>query len=309
MGYSLDYLRISVTDRCNLRCFYCMPPEGTTLFPFSDILRYEEIVEIVKLLLPRGIRYLRITGGEPLIRRDIHLLLDKLRNLKGIQEINLTTNGLLLEEKVSQLKEAGVKKVNVSLDTLNRETYARITRGGKLERVIQGIKKTKEEGLEVKINTVLLKGINQDEIEEIFLFARTHSLTLRFIELMETREGLGKYFYPVQEVKERLFRLSSPRFIGKEGKGPATYYLLDGIKVGFIERDNEKCKSCGKLRLNSRGELFLCLYQDEGIPLGKFLREKRWEELEKCLEEVWERKKNLSGPYPVREIQPSRIGG
>lgn len=285
-GRQITYLRISVTDRCNFRCVYCMPPEGIKHVPHERIMRYEEIAEVVKIAAQQGIRKVRITGGEPLVRADLPRLVEMLSSIEGIEDISLTTNGILLEKYARALAEAGLKRVNISLDTLNAEKFARITRGGNLEKVLEGIAAAEACGLTpIKINTVIMRGVNDEELIDLAKLTLTHAWNLRFIELMpiENQQPWGegfpppeKIFMPVSEVMAMLqpFGLQMVELPGDSG--PAVPYRLQGGMgtVGFISPLTEQhfCQRCNRMRLTADGNLRPCLMNNIEIPVLPALR-------------------------------------
>lgn len=278
-GREINYLRVSLTDRCNLRCEYCMPEEGIEKIKHSEILSLEDTYEIIKVFVELGIDKIRFTGGEPLVRLGVVDLISKVSKLEGVNEIALTTNGVLLEKYAKDLKEAGLTRVNISLDTLDEEKYREITRGGELQRVLNGIKTAKEVGLTpIKLNTVLIGGFNEDEIPSIINLTRDEEIDVRFIELMPIGEAAAfakDKFIPnnkiLQEV-EGLMPLES-----KDKSSPALYYRLPGAKgkVGIINPISCKfCKDCNRVRLTSTGMLKLCLHSNREIDLKQHLRDK-----------------------------------
>jgi cyclic pyranopterin phosphate synthase len=285
----INYLRISVTDRCNFRCIYCQPENGITLLKHDDILRYEEIVLIARAASQLGINKIRLTGGEPLVRADLSELVKKLADIPGIDDISLTTNGMLLKEYARDLKKAGLKRVNVSLDTLKSERFEAITRLGKLDKVLQGIEAAKHAGLlPVKINTVVIRDINDDEIMDFARMTMKKDWHIRFIELMpfvtdnppeEHNIGILKQsqqFVPVQEIKEKISSLGgmSPS-LDMKGNGPAKYYRLRGAKgtIGFISPVSEHfCFQCNRIRLTADGKLRPCLLSDIEVDIRPFIR-------------------------------------
>lgn len=277
----IDYLRISVTDRCNLRCVYCMPAEGIAHKPHSDILSFEDIYRIVKVAADLGIRKIRITGGEPLVRKEIASLIRRLRSINGVDEIALTTNGMRLCEYARELKNAGLDRVNVSLDSLIPERFAKITRGGDLKSVLKGIDLLLSLGLTpVKINKVLLRGFNEDEIMASAEMTRSAPIDVRFIEYMPTHFGRRSYddlFFRTQEAKEICGRLGRLVPVNCSEKSAARAYRIDGFRgtIGFISPISEPfCRSCNKLRLTADGFLKSCLHSPRGIDLRKVMREK-----------------------------------
>lgn len=276
----IDYLRISVTDRCNLRCRYCMPEEGVPLRKHAEILRLEEIALLARYAAELGIRKIRITGGEPLVRRDLPVLASRLRAIPEIEDLALTTNGQLLEGFATQLKEAGLDRVNISLDTMDPGRYRYITRGGDLARVFRGLEAARRSRLEpLKINVVVIRGFNDDEILSFVRLAREEALHVRFIELMPIGKGMtwGKEaFVSAAEVmdiiqKEFKLRLSSR----VQGNGPARYYdLPDSLgTVGCISAlSHSFCNRCNRMRLTAEGFLRPCLQSDQEVDLKTPLR-------------------------------------
>ncbi len=276
----ITYLRVSITDRCNLRCRYCMPEEGVCKLQHQDILRYEEILEIVAMAAELGIKKVRVTGGEPLVRLGCADLCAGISKIPGIHEVVLTTNGILLEQQAEALKQAGVRRVNVSLDTTDPEKYRSITGGGDIQRVLRGIEAARSAGMTpIKINTVLIGGFNDGEIRELVEMTREHPIELRFIELMPigtgAEFGAGAYL-PGQIVLDRVPELQP---LPEDG-GVARLYRLPGAagRVGLISPlSRHFCGSCNRLRLTSEGALKPCLHSSQEIPLrglhGDALRE------------------------------------
>jgi len=278
----INYLRISVTDRCNLRCIYCMPPDGVKSFQHAEILTFEEIIKVVQAGVRIGIRKIRLTGGEPLIRGGIIDLVDSINNVPEIDDIAITTNGILLGQMVQQLKKAGLNRVNVSLDTMKPERFKRITRGGNIDLVWKGLNAAIDAGLKpVKINTVAIRGFNDDELVDLARLTLEHPLHVRFIELMPIGTSndawaRGKYIAS-SEVKEMiegtLGKLVDEKNI--HGSGPARYARLPGSKgtIGFISAiSNHFCAECNRLRLTSTGQLRPCLFNNREIDLKQALR-------------------------------------
>lgn len=275
----VNYLRISVTDRCNLRCIYCMPPEGVPLASHEDILRYEEIHLVAQAAAELGITKLRLTGGEPLVRARLTDLVTMLAGVPGIDDISMTTNGILLERYAIELKSAGLHRVNVSLDTLRKERFHKITRVGKLDDALRGIEAARKGGLNpVKINMVVMKGINDDEILHFALFTLRDGWNVRFIEYMPfTEEGKKNHLLvPVAEMMQRIETLGRLEPHIPSGGGPARYYRLPGASgtIGFISPVTDCfCKECNRLRLTADGKLRPCLFSDEEIDLREPLRQ------------------------------------
>ena len=276
----ITYLRVSITDRCNLRCRYCMPADGVCKVSHQEILRYEEILEIVAMAAELGVKKVRVTGGEPLVRLGCADLCAGISSIPGIQEVVITTNGILLEQQAEALHRAGVKRVNVSLDTMNPEKYRSITGGGDIQRVLRGIEAARKVGMTpIKINTVLMGGFNDGEIPEFVEMTRMHPIELRFIELMPMGPGaeFGESAYlPGQTVLDRVPKL---RPLPEDG-GVARLYQLPGAagRVGLISPlSRHFCGTCNRLRLTSEGALKPCLHSSQEIPLrglhGDALRE------------------------------------
>lgn len=279
----INYLRVSVTDRCNLRCIYCMPKEGLSAIGHDDILRYEEIHRIIGIAAGEGITKVRITGGEPLVRRGVSEFIASLRRIPELTDISLTTNGILLESYAERLFEAGIRRINISLDSLNAEKYAKMTRGGDIRAVLQGIRKVRETGFSpIKINIVAVKGFNEDEVLAFARLTLDFPYQIRFIELMALGEmGIesnGRYLpnSAVKEQIETLGRLEEVNGRGTKSDGPARMYRLAGGvgEIGFISPVSRHfCHSCNRLRLTADGQLRACLLSDDEVDLKGPLRE------------------------------------
>ncbi len=274
----IDYLRISVTDRCNLRCVYCMPEDGIQMMRHDDILSYEEIRSIAAAAAELGISKLRLTGGEPLVRTGLSGLIGMLAEIKGIDDISLTTNGVLLADYAAELKSAGLRRANVSLDTLDAAKFKRICRSGRLEDVLRGIKAARKAGLDpVKINMVVMSGVNDDELLDFARRTVDDGWHIRFIEHMPfARNDTGATFISVAEIKQRLSELGKLEPCSFKGNGPAKYFRLPGARgtIGFITPVSEHfCFQCNRLRLTADGKLRLCLLGEEEIDLRQALRE------------------------------------
>lgn len=276
----INYLRISITDRCNLRCLYCMPEEGVQLTACEDILRFEEFLKIVEGAVKVGIKKIRLTGGEPLVRLGLIDFIKELNRIPEIDDIALTTNGILLPKYAKSLKEAGLNRVNISLDTLNPERFKKITRVGNIKDVWAGIKSAFEVGLNpVKINTVVIKGQNDDELLEFANLTKEYPLHIRFIELMPigTSDGrLQEGHLSINDMKKAIEPAGELVPIKKiEGNGPAKYYQIQGAEgtIGFISAISEHfCGNCNRLRLTSEGQLRPCLHGSKEIDLRGPLR-------------------------------------
>jgi len=276
---TINYLRISVTDRCNLRCVYCMPDGGIKLMSHLDILSYEEITTLVKAAAALGIDKVRLTGGEPLVRAGVSDLVKMIADIDTIKDISMTTNGMLLAKYAAELKEAGLGRVNISLDTLKPERFRQITRCGKLEDTLKGIDAAIEADLTpVKINMVVMAGVNDDEIIDFAKKTITDGWNVRFIEQMPVSapgEEAAKLF-SVKDMKLRIDPLGKMEpFKMSTGNGPAKYYKLPGAAgtIGFITPVTEHfCDQCNRLRLTADGKLRLCLLQEDEIDLREPLR-------------------------------------
>ena len=275
-GRNINYLRISVTDRCNLRCLYCMPPEGVPQISHSEILSYEEIWTVVQAAAELGIHKIRLTGGEPLVRAELPKLVRMLSQIEGIAELSLTTNGTFLKKYALELKQAGLSRVNVSLDTLKADRFQYITRLGEMKDVFEGIEMAKKVGFEpVKINTVVMRGINDDEILDFARMTYEDGWYVRFIELMPFKGAVE--FVSSIELRQHISRLGKLESCASiTGNGPAVYYRLSGAKgtIGFISPLTELsfCSRCNRMRLTPDGKLRPCLLGEEEIDLKIPLR-------------------------------------
>jgi cyclic pyranopterin phosphate synthase len=271
----IDYLRISVTDRCNLRCTYCMPEAGLPWIPNADTLSFEEIERIVRAAASVGVRSIRLTGGEPLVRRDLPHLVARIAAIPGIEDIALSTNGILLAELARPLAAAGLCRVNVSLDTLRPERFERIARRPGLERVLAGIDAALAAGLQpLKINCVVMRGQNDDEVAAFAAFAHERAVYVRFIEMMPVVENAGDQrdaYVPSHEILARLAAGAELGAVdGPGGNGPARYFALPGSRgaVGVISPlSHDYCATCNRVRLTADGRLRLCLFGDHEIDL------------------------------------------
>lgn len=276
-GRNIDYLRISVTDRCNYRCVYCMPETGVTGFRHGDLLTYEEIFRAVRLLTGLGIRHIRLTGGEPLARRGLFGLVRMIRSLPEIGDISLTTNGALLKDHADEAREAGVTSVNISLDTTEPDVFARITRGGSVADVLAAIDGAYSAGMRVKINAVPVRELNGTRLTDAAELARDRDISVRFIELMPVGCGASLTPIPTQEVIRLMTEAYGPLTPDDRvhGRGPATYLRPEGFigSLGFISPlSHEFCGTCNRIRLTSDGQLKLCLNHTAGIDLRAMMR-------------------------------------
>ena len=276
---TIDYIRISITDRCNLRCVYCMPSGGVKFLEHRDILQYEEIARILRVAVHTGMRKVRITGGEPLVRRNITDLIKMIKGIEGIHQLSMTTNGILLERYAEPLAEAGLDRVNVSLDSLKPDRFREITRGGVLDAVLRGIEAAEKAGLTpIKINMVPMRGVNDDEIGEFAKMTLTSPYQVRFIEFMPfvTEDMWNREkFISTEEIQSRVEEIGNLRPAKTRKSGPARYFTFDGAAgvIGFISPiSNHFCKECNRLRLTADGKLRPCLFSETEIDLKPALR-------------------------------------
>lgn len=282
---AISYLRVSVTDRCNLRCLYCMPAEGVPMRTHEEILRYEEIETVVRAAAELGVTKVRLTGGEPLVRLGIENLVRMLARIPGVDDLSMTTNGILLSRHAHSLAQAGLRRVNVSLDTMRPERFRHITRLGTLEDVLSGIEAASQAGLHpIKINTVVIRGINDDEVVDLALKTAEAAWNIRFIEWMPigdqawAGDNWQEKVVTAAEVRARiaaaLGELEPASVVA--GGGPARYYRLPGAPgtLGFIAPLSEHfCHHCNRLRLTADGQLRPCLLSDQEIDLRTLLRQ------------------------------------
>lgn len=286
-GRKIEYLRLSVTDRCNLRCSYCMPENGVSLLDKSQLLKYEEIIRTVKIFSGIGISKVRLTGGEPLLRDNLLDLIKDINGIKAIKNISLTTNGILLEKYLTGLYNAGVKKLNISLDSLDPEKFNRITRGGNIKKVMQGINKAIKMGYDsIKINVVLTNLIDEVDIIDFVKLAVEKPVSIRFIEMMPVRDmeniecsrTISRSSKPVLTV-DKIFSVMGmfgDYNMVKEsnGDGPAVYYRIGKSKgkIGFILDDKLFCSHCNRIRLTPQGTIKLCLFSPLELDLRENMR-------------------------------------
>jgi GTP 3',8-cyclase len=327
----INYLRISVTDRCNLRCVYCLPPEGISLLPAGEILTYEEIARIAGLAAELGINKVRLTGGEPLARAGLHKLVKMLAGINGIDDISLTTNGALLKQHAVELKRAGLKRVNISLDSLSPAGFKRITRRDKLKDVLQGIETAKACGLNpVKVNMVVMRGINDNEVMDFARLTTTKGWHVRFIELMPFspdnppdghsvggKANLQPSFVSVDEINERLKSMGKLEpSLPITGNGPARYFRLQESTgtIGFIAPVSRHfCFSCNRLRLTAEGKLRPCLFSDHEVDLREPLRSgasdrELKEVITQAIQEKPQRHRLIRGRASEKRLM-SKVGG
>ena len=278
---AITYLRVSVTDRCDFRCVYCMS-ENMNFLPKADLLTLEELDNMCSAFISQGVEKLRITGGEPLVRRNIMKFFESIsRHLKtgDLKELTLTTNGSQLHRFAEKLSEIGIKRINVSLDTLNEQKFSTITRWGRLSQVLKGIDAALGAGIKIKINTVALKDFNEDELEEIVQWCANRKMDLTFIEVMPMgdigNENRLNQYWPLSDLRKKLSETWTLYDTDEQTGGPARYVRLNetGQKIGFITpMTHNFCESCNRVRLTCTGELYQCLGQEDQVDLRKILR-------------------------------------
>jgi cyclic pyranopterin phosphate synthase len=319
-GRKINYLRLSVTDRCNLRCVYCMPAEGVRKLAHDEILSYEELLLLAETAVGIGIEKIRVTGGEPLVRKGIVGFLAILSKIPGLRQLVLTTNGMLLPEMAEAIKQAGVQRLNISLDSLRPETFARITRCGDLERVLSGIAIAEQEGFPIKVNMVVMRGINDDEVLDFAALTMVKPYTVRFIEYMPTRQepDWQSLAVPGEEIIRRIAGAYRIHSLEREDSlsGPAKNYRIDGAAgaIGIITPvSSHFCSQCNRIRVTSSGKARSCLFDNAEYDLKGLLRNGNRAALEKALRAIVERK---PGKGFIAEEDPkhkpfdmSKVGG
>ncbi len=280
LGRELNYLRISVVDRCNLRCLYCMPSGGAGFEAWDELLSYDEIVYLTGIFAELGVKKVRITGGEPLIRKNLDELIGRIRQVPGISEIALSTNGVFLKEQIQSLRAAGLDRVNISLDTLRLDRFLKIAQRDRLSQVLEGIDAALESGITpVKINAVLMKGFNTDEILDLVRFAVSKSIEIRFIELMTTHENVAidpkEQFFSTQEAKALIEREYELIPVDAYFSSPAQVFQIKGTssRVGLISPIScFFCMRCNRVRLKANGAMKSCLHGKEDLNLKDLIR-------------------------------------
>lgn len=278
-GRRIEYLRLSVTDKCNLRCFYCMPKGFREFEQPEHWLNFDEIERVIKAFTELGVARVRLTGGEPLVRKNIHKLAQRLTALPGLDDLSVSSNAMLLEKQADALYRAGISRINVSLDTLNPEKFKNIT-GGELQPVLDGLIAAKQAGFSpIKINMVAMKGLNDNEFEDMVKFCLQHDFTLRFIETMPmgaTGDDASDHYLNLQTVKQKLAQSFDLIPGVMPGGGPARYVQVKNtnLRIGFITPISQHfCESCNRVRLSVDGTLFLCLGQEDKVELRPLLRD------------------------------------
>ncbi|BEJ72395.1 GTP 3',8-cyclase MoaA [Campylobacter coli] len=273
-GRKINYLRISVTQRCNFRCLYCMPKIPFNHQPKENLLSFEELFLFVKVAIDEGIEKIRITGGEPLLRKDLSVFIKMINDYKKDLDLAITTNGFLLKDFAKDLKDAGLKRLNISLDTLESKKAKILAQKDVLDSVLAGIDEALSIGLKVKLNTVALKGLNDDELIPLLEFAKSKNIQIRFIEFMENIHAYGKLQgLKRDEIIQILSQKYQVKLIKKAEKAPVSIYSADGYKFGIIDpHSHEFCDSCNRIRLSAEGLLIPCLYFDEALSIKEAVR-------------------------------------
>lgn len=288
---TINYMRISVTDQCNLRCCYCMPEDGIKYFDQNEILTFEEMETIVRAGASIGISRIKITGGEPLVRKNITQFIKKIKSMNGIEQVTLTTNGVLLKKYAHELKEAAIDSININFPAVTREKYQSITRRDEFDLVMEGIQVASDLGIHLKLNCVSRKTITDEELLEYVRIAKETNVDVRFIEMMPL--GYGKMYetYSNEKIMERLNRLLENQLKASDfrGNGPAVYYEVEEFKgkIGFVSAVSHKfCNECNRIRLSADGDLKLCLNYNRGVSLKNVLRYGEPESLLKVMEQA-----------------------
>lgn len=287
-GRKINYLRISVTQRCNFRCLYCMPKIPFNHQPKENLLSFEELFLFVKVAIDEGIEKIRITGGEPLLRKDLSVFIKMINDYKKDLDLAITTNGFLLKDFAKDLKDAGLKRLNISLDTLESKKAKILAQKDVLDSVLAGIDKALSIGLKVKLNTVALKGLNDDELISLLEFAKSKNIQIRFIEFMENIHAYGKLQgLKRDEIIQILSQKYQVKLIKKAEKAPVSIYSANDYEFGIIDpHSHEFCDSCNRIRLSAEGLLIPCLYFDEALSIKEAVRKGDINAAAKILQEV-----------------------
>ena len=289
-GRKVDYLRVSVTERCNFRCQYCMPEKPFSWVPRENLLSYEDLFKFIKVSIDEGIKKVRITGGEPLLREGLDVFLKMIFDYKNDVDLALTTNGFLLPKVAQRLKDAGLKRINISLDSLNEATAAKIAQKDVLKTVLEGIQAASDTGLKIKINCVPIKGVNENDILDILEFCKIKGYIVRFIEFMENNHAKdGAKGLNSDEIKV-IISSKYPNFkiVPRDTTSPAQYYELeDGYQFGIIEpHKDDFCAACNRIRLTSEGYLIPCLYFEDAMSIKDAVQNDRIDEAVEILKNV-----------------------
>ena len=272
----VDYIRVSVTERCNFRCQYCMPEKPFSWVPKENLLSFEELFEFMKVCIDEGVKKVRITGGEPLLREDLDRFIKMIYDYEPSIDLAMTTNAYLLKGTAQKLKDAGLKRINVSIDTLKPEVAIKIAQKDVLANVLEGVEEARKVGLKVKVNMVPMKGMNADEIVDVLEYCKERGMSVRFIEYMEnqyaSKEISGMKSDELLSILAKKYEFSDDGF---DGSSPSHYYTMkDGYRFGIIEPyGDDFCKQCNRIRLTAEGNLIPCLYFDEAMSIAKSVRE------------------------------------
>lgn len=293
-GRKVNYLRVSVTERCNFRCQYCMPEKPFSWVPKENLLSYEDLFKFIKVSIDQGITKVRITGGEPLLREGLDKFIKMIYDYKNDIDLALTTNGYLLPRVAQKLKDAGLKRINVSLDSLKSDVAAKIAQKNVLKTVLEGIEEARRVGLKIKINCVPIKGINDDDILEVLDFCKERNFPVRFIEFMENHHAKDEAKgLTSDEIKEKVSKkYSNFEIVPRESSSPAQYYELeDGYQFGIIEpHKDDFCEACNRIRLTAEGLLIPCLYFEDAMSIRDAVRKDRIDQAVNILKKVLENK-------------------
>lgn len=291
-GRKINYLRISVTQKCNFRCLYCMPKIPFNYQPKENLLSFEELFLFVKTTIDKGIEKIRITGGEPLLRKDLSVFIKMINDYKNDIDLAITTNGFLLKDFAKDLKNAGLKRLNISLDTLDSKKAKTLAQKDVLNSVLTGINEALNVGLKVKFNTVALKNLNDEELISLLEFAKSKNTQIRFIEFMENTHAYGKLqALKRDEILQILSQKYQIKLIKKDEKAPVSIYSADGYEFGIIDpHTHEFCNSCNRIRLSAEGLLIPCLYFDQALSIKKAIKQGDIKAALEILEEVLQSK-------------------
>ena len=293
-GRKVDYLRVSVTERCNFRCQYCMPEKPFSWVPKENLLSYEDLFKFIKVSIDEGIKKVRITGGEPLLREGLDIFIKMVFDYKNDIDLALTTNGFLLPKVAKKLKDAGLKRINISLDTLDHATAAKMAQKDVLETVLEGIQAADDAGLKIKINCVPVKGINDKDVLEVLEFCRKKGYVVRFIEFMENYHAKESIKGLNSDELKAIISSKYPDFemVPRDTSSPAQYYRFeDGYEFGIIEpHKDDFCSACNRIRLTAEGYLIPCLYFEDAMSIKDAVQNNRIDEAVDILKKVLQNK-------------------
>lgn len=293
-GRKVDYLRVSVTERCNFRCQYCMPEKPFSWVPKENLLSYEDLFKFIKVSIDEGIKKVRITGGEPLLREGLDIFIKMVFDYKNDIDLALTTNGFLLPRVAKKLKDAGLKRINISLDTLDHATAAKMAQKDVLETVLEGIQAADDAGLKIKINCVPVKGINDKDVLEVLEFCRKKGYVVRFIEFMENYHAKDSIKGLNSDELKAIISSKYPDFemVPRDTSSPAQYYRFeDGYEFGIIEpHKDDFCSACNRIRLTAEGYLIPCLYFEDAMSIKDAVQNNRIDEAVDILKKVLQNK-------------------